>query len=295
MIVNKSLIMHLRKRSPAAEAYRMLRTNLLYAKNGTLPQVVVITSTTAGEGKTTTSCNLAFAFAQTGRKVLLIDGDIRKPAIHQLFGLSKLVGLASVLKNPETLSEAIYHIEECNLDIITSGPSLSDPTELMSSATLIEVFNTLKKMYDIIIIDTPPVGIVTDAAMFAPVSDGYVLVVAEGSASVSEFKNAKEHLLRVGADIFGVVFNKMGIVLGRDSYYYKYYYNKYYYYGYGREPDQKTSGKRGKKKKRGEVVNAPKVSESAETIDTFVSEKPVSSEINDIMETTKAAPPTDNE
>jgi len=245
MLNTKSLIMVNKKRSPATEAYRMIRTSLLYSKNGQLPQVIIVTSTRTSEGKTTTASNLALAFAQTGRKVLLLDGDVRKPSIHQLFGISKLKGLTSLLKNTSTITESVFHIDDYNIDIMPSGPSMSDPTELLSSSILSEIFNELKEMYQVILIDTPPVGVVTDAAMLAPIADGYVIVVSEGGATVAEFKNAKDHLEKVGADILGVIFNKMGAVLGKDSYYYKYYYNRYYYYGYGSVYGSKNKKKKG--------------------------------------------------
>lgn len=263
MLNNKSLVMINKKRSPAAEAYRMLRTNLMYAKNGAMPQTLVITSSRAGEGKTTTYSNISLAFAQIGKKVLLIDGDIRKPSLHQLFGTSKIAGLSSVIRDATTLDESIIRFEEFNLDFLPSGPSMSDPTEILSSSKMIAVFEELKTKYDLIIVDTPPVGVVTDTTMFAPVADGYLFVVSEGASTVSEFKQAKGHLEKIGVDILGVVFNKMGAVLGKDSYYYKYYYNRYYYYGYGRDASKKGKNKKSKSSGKRVANNEIKTEENA--------------------------------
>ena len=244
MISDATLVMHNAKKSSAAEMYRKLRTNIIYSKNGKLPQVVVITSATSGEGKTTTSTNLAIAFAQTGRKTILIDCDMRKPAIHQLLGLSKSVGFSSLLAEPEKLNDIIIRIEEMSLDIIVAGPSMYDPTELLSSPNLNKIFETLRGIYDVIIVDTPPVGLTTDSALLVPISDAYMMVVAEGASSVSDFRNAKDHLIRAGADIIGAVFNKMGAVMGKNSYYYKYYYRSSSYTFY------EASSENGKKNKK---------------------------------------------
>lgn len=253
MSVHKSLVMHNSKSSVAAEAYRMLRTNLLYAKDGAMPQVIAVTSTLAGEGKTTTSCNLAISFAQMGKKVIIIDSDIRKPSLHQIFDLSKMNGLSDLLENPENLENYIHHMDECDIDILTSGPSTQTASEALSSKNLIIIFNKLRKLYDVIVVDTPPVGVVTDATMLQPVTDGYVFVVSEGQATVSEFKRAKEHLIKVGAEIFGVVFNRLGAVLGTNNYYY----NKYYYYRSGYAYGKKQPKKRIERKPRRRRVTPP--------------------------------------
>ena len=251
MIVNKSLVMHFSKSSNAAEAYRMLRTNLLYSKNGQLPQVVVITSTLAGEGKTTTVANLAISFAHIGKKTIIVDADIRKPSIHQFFDISKLNGLSDLLVDPTNTEEYIHHIEECDIDILTSGPSTSSASEALSSKNIFEIFAKLRKIYDVILVDTPPVGIVTDAAVLQPIADGYIIVASEGEATVSEFKRAKEHLVKVGAVILGVVFNKIGSVLGKSNYYYnRYYYYYRYNYIYGKDGTRQKTGHSSRKKSK---------------------------------------------
>lgn len=255
---SKTLVIHTKKRSLAAEEYRKLRTNLLYSKDNGLPQVLFVTSAVAGEGKTTTSSNIAISFAQTGRKVLLVDSDIRKPSVHQLFGISKLNGLSRLLKKQITLEEAITHIDELNMDIIPAGPSMYDPTELYSSLYFNEVYAELRKMYDVIIIDTPPVSVVTDAALISHIADACIIVAGEGSATTAELKNAKEHLERAGTHILGIVFNKVGSILSKGSYYYKYYYSDYGYgygygnsygYGYGRSSSSDRHKKNAKNKK----------------------------------------------
>ena len=268
--LSKTLVIHTKKRSLAAEEYRKLRTNLLYCKNGTLPQVIFVTSAVAGEGKTTTSSNIAISFAQTGRKVLLVDSDIRKPSIHQLFGISKVNGLSKLLKKQITLDEAIQHIEEVNMDILTAGPSMYDPTELYSSLYFNEVYAQLRKMYDVIIVDTPPVSVVTDAALISHIADACIIVAGEGSATTAELRNAKEHLERAGTYILGIVFNKVGSIISKGSYYYKYYYSDYGYgsgygygygYGYGAKPSSGKHKKHGDSKK---ISNDTKKTEGAE-------------------------------
>ncbi|MEG1982024.1 MAG: CpsD/CapB family tyrosine-protein kinase [Clostridia bacterium] len=244
MPLSKSLIMYSNRKSPAAEMYRMLRTNIINNKSRSKLQVIAVTSAIKGEGKSTTSANLAIAFAQTDRKVLLIDGDMRGPSIHQIFGISRLGGFSTALKTPTAFHESIKHIEECDIDLMPAGQTMYDPTELLSSKNLPILFEELRKIYDIIIIDTPPVGIITDAALISAIVDGYILVIAEGSSTIAQVADAKKHLVSAGANILGAVFNKMGSKMGKNNYYYKYYYDLYTY------GPQYSKGKKKKRKRK---------------------------------------------
>ncbi len=250
---DKSVVLYFKKNSAASEAYKILRTNLLFSKDGKSPKVIVVTSARAGEGKTTTASNIAVAFMQTRHKTLLIDADMRKPNVHQKFNLSRLKGLSTLLNNASTLDETIQHTDEPLLDIITAGPTSRDSTELLSSKTLKDTFDELRAIYDIIIVDTPPVCSLTDATLISLISDGVVLVVGEGAISMRDIKASKEHIEKVGSSILGVVYNKIGSSMGVGGKYYMYYkyqyYNKYYYGGgyYNEDVDGNDNDKLNKK------------------------------------------------
>lgn len=246
-MIHESMIVHYNRKAAVSEAYRTLRTNILFSKGANFPKVLVITSTQPNEGKTVTSCNLGLAFAQSGHKTIIIDADLRRPTIHQMFGLSRLHGFSTLLEQKSTIEEAIQHIDECNIDIITSGPTAEDPTELLSSKALGSIVDDLKQQYDIIIIDTPPVGMVTDASILTTVSTGVILVLKEGTVHGRQFARVKEQLERVGGKILGTVFNMVGNPSSGSNKYYTYYYN-YYYYRYGYYYSDENEGNKPKKK-----------------------------------------------
>ena len=226
-------------KSPEAEAYRTLRTNLQFSTVDHELQTLLVTSPNAVEGKTTTVCNLAVSFAQIGKKVLIIDGDLRRPRLHTYLGLSNTVGISNVLTQNLPVQEAM---KESMLDIqvLTCGPTPPNPAELLNSNRLKELLNQLKQHFDIILIDTPPVGVVTDAAILSTLVDGTLMVVASHQTESDQAVRAMKLLQTVGAKVLGTVLTK--VPADRKGYY------GYQYYEY----DAETSKKGHKSKKRRE-------------------------------------------
>ena len=199
-------------RSQFSEAFRSLRTSLLLARTGKKPKLLVITSSTPTEGKTTISTNLAVIFAQSDARVLLIDGDLRRPNVHHRFGLNGRVGLSTVLSGGASLEEAVRTIEEVpNLDVLCSGPVPPFPTEMLSSDPMHELLRHAEGLYTHVIIDTPPILSVTDGIILARYADSVVLVVRHGKSSRNVVRRARELLMRAGVALTGVVFNSVDI------------------------------------------------------------------------------------
>lgn len=234
-------------KSPAAEAYRTLRTNIQFSSFDYRVKIIVITSSGPSEGKTTTSCNLAIVTAEAGKRTILLDCDMRNPKIHKVFGLSNQEGISDVLVGETNFYEAVQKSEIENLYVLPSGTRPPNPAELLSSDKMERFIESLKEIYDYIIIDTPPVIMVTDAQILSKYADGCLLVVASAEADKNAAIKAKELLEKVKAKILGVVLNKLDT---KRKGYYGYYYN--YYYG-------GTRGKYVKKDKKGaKTKNKPK-------------------------------------
>lgn len=216
------------KRSAMVEAYRHLRTSLLFSSAGKPPQTILITSSQPSEGKTTTAINTAITLAQAGGEVLIIDCDLRRPRLHKHFGLSNSNGLTSYLssdKNPESLIQNSNDLP--NLKVITSGPIPPNPSELLSSNEMKNLLQYLRGTYKHIVIDSPPAIFFTDAAILSMVVDGVVLVTLAGKSSIYLTRRFKQRLGSIGARIYGVVLN--GIRTNSMEYdYYGYGYTNYY-------------------------------------------------------------------
>jgi protein-tyrosine kinase len=209
-------------RSPVAEAYRTLRTNLQFAGVAKALRTLVVTSATPSEGKTTTTCNLAVVTAQSGKKVLLIDADLRKPKIHHLFYVSNRIGLTNVLAGQKRLDDAIIPMKEIkDLYVLPSGILPPNPAELLGSQAMKELLEGVLEYFDMVLIDSPPVLAVTDAQVLSTITDGVLLVTAAGKVSRDQALKAKQSLEMVGANIVGVVLNQKKIE--RDQGYYYYY------------------------------------------------------------------------
>lgn len=207
--------------SPIAEAYRTLRTNIQYAGVNKEIKSLMVTSAGPEEGKTTTIANLAVAVAQTDKKVLLIDGDLRKPNIHRSFQVSNRVGLTNLLIRQAQLDYVIQKMPGIELYLLTSGPVPPNPAELLGSQRMKELLEELKAQYDMVLIDTPPLLAVTDAQLLASYVDGVLLVLGSGKVLRDHAKKAKALLDHVGANVVGAVLNKKQ--MDSESYYYYYY------------------------------------------------------------------------
>lgn len=225
---NQRIITHENPKSPIAEAFRTLRTNIQFSSIDKALSSIVITSSGPGEGKSTVSVNTAMTIAQSGKKVLLVDCDLRKPKIHTFFRIHNGQGLTNVLAEGIELREVVYEPEiEDNLHVLTAGPIPPNPSELLGSKRMKEFLKKAETNYHTIILDSPPVGVVTDAAILSTIADGTILVCAVGQAEIEASKMAKSLLEKVNANILGVVLNKVPVTQGG---YYKYHYYNYYSY-----------------------------------------------------------------
>lgn len=173
-----SIITYKSPKDPISEAFRNMRTNITFADIDEELRVLTITSTGKGEGKSTIIANYAVALAQSKKKVLLIDCDLRRPRIHRLFEQPNKRGLTNILLRECEPTEAIQTTDVENLFMISSGPIPPNPSEILASKRLIELINQFKLAFDYILIDAPPVGVVTDAAVLSHVTDGYIVVAA---------------------------------------------------------------------------------------------------------------------
>lgn len=209
-------------RSPISEQYRTLRTNIQYASIDDELKTIMITSPNPGEGKSTTISNLAIVFAQQGKKVLLVDTDLRKPTIHYTFHIQNLVGLTNVLRKQSSLGDAIQQTPVTDLFILTCGTIPPYPAELLGSSMMSELITRLKVDFDIILFDTPPLLAVTDAQILANKCDASILVVKSGLTEKDEAVRAKDILVNSSSRVLGTVLNnkKMKDSQYKNTYYY---------------------------------------------------------------------------
>jgi polysaccharide biosynthesis transport protein len=220
------LVSEQRPKSPPAEAYRSLRTAIRFMSLDRPLRVLQVTSPTAAEGKTTTSANLAVSIAQTGQRVALVSCDLRKPRLHEFFGLDVGPGFTSVLVGESRLDQALREVEGVeNLFVLPSGPVPPNPSELLSSIKTQQLFRNLAEDFDLVIVDSPPVLPVSDASVIAAWADGVLLVTASRVSTRRDTRRSIEVLERVNAVVIGAVLN---VAAQTDSY-------AYYRYGYGYE------------------------------------------------------------
>jgi capsular exopolysaccharide synthesis family protein len=196
-------------RSSVAEAYRVLRTSVLLSSVDRPPKTILITSGQPGEGKTTTVVNTAISLAQLGAKVLIVDCDLRKPAVHKVLGLGNQRGLTTLFSSGTPIERVIQKLTIANVSVLPSGPIPPNPSEMISSAKLKRMLRALEETYDHIIIDSPPLLRVTDPVILSTMVDGVVLVVHGGKSTREVVRRTRQELSLAGARIFGVVLNNV--------------------------------------------------------------------------------------
>jgi len=218
-----SLITLAQSKSTISEAFRTLRTNVQFMGVDSQIKRIMFTSAGPKEGKTTMVANLAVSMAQAGKSVLVIDADLRNPTQHKLFGLNNSEGLSVALLEDQDYQIYIRETVVSGLMVLTGGPMPPNPAELVGSERMKHLIEEASEKFDIVLIDTPPIIAVTDAAIIAQAVDGVILVLASGEVNKDYAQRAKELLDKVGAKIFGAVLNKVDLK-NSEYYYYNYYY-----------------------------------------------------------------------
>lgn len=219
-----SLITVTRPSSVVAEQFRTIRTNIQFSMIDRDLKTIIFTSSGPYEGKSTVAANIAAVFADQGKKVVLIDADMRKPTVFRTFNAHNNIGLSTLITSRTMgVRDVVQYIDDADLDIISSGPIPPNPSELLNSKRMNEVIKELEETYDLVLFDMPPVVSVTDAQIMATKTDGVVFVVRRNIAHTEDVKQAKELLDMVHANVLGVVFN--GAEKRTDR--------SYSYYGYG--------------------------------------------------------------
>lgn len=220
------LVIEKSPKSVPAEAYRTLRTNIQYASFDKELRRILVTSSGPGEGKSTTAANLALSIAETGKSVLLIDCDLRKPSVHKKFKISNEKGVTNFLLGEVTFEQATK-VYKNKLFIMTAGTIPPNPAEMLSSNKLKNFLKKVSDQFDMVIIDSPPVMAVTDAQILSTITDGVILVITSGQTEKAMAIKAKESLKKVNANIIGVVLNRLKEENGKSyGYGYYYYYNE---------------------------------------------------------------------
>jgi non-specific protein-tyrosine kinase len=204
----RPLVVQVESQSPRAEAFRQLRTNLQFVDVDRPLRSVVVTSPSADEGKSTTSCNLAITLSQAGMRTILVEADLRRPRVADYMGLEGAVGLTSVLTGVATLDDALQPWGRTAMWVLASGPLPPNPSEILGSQQMLELLKTLEDRADVIVFDSPPLLPVTDAAVLARICDGAVLVVRHGNTRREQVTRALEALQGVDAKLLGTVLNR---------------------------------------------------------------------------------------
>lgn len=221
-----SLITVTKPTSVVAEQFRTIRTNIQFSMIDRDLKTIIFTSSGPYEGKSTVAANLASVFSDQGKKVVLVDADMRKPTVFRTFDIRNHTGLSTLITSRNArLEDVVQHVEEAGLDIISSGPIPPNPSELLNSNRMNEIIKLLESEYDLVFFDMPPIVSVTDAQIMATKTDGVVFVVRRGIAHTDDVKHAKELLDLVHANVLGVVFNGAEKKTDRSYSYYGYGYN----------------------------------------------------------------------
>ena len=219
-----SLIAETDPRSAASEAYRTLRTNIQFAGLDQPCRCIVVTSATAGEGKTTSVANFGVVSAQAGSRVCLVDSDLRRPSLHRIFGMDNVRGLTSALLEGASLADVARPTRVAGLSLVTSGPLPPNPAELVGSRRMRELLEHATADFDLVVCDSPPVIAVADGVALAAQCDGVILIVRVGMVAHDVIRRAAEQIQAVKGKILGVLLNDVD--LDRDGSHYRYY--RYY-------------------------------------------------------------------
>lgn len=208
-INDSSLVVSMNPKSSISEEYRLLRTKIPFFSKDQELKTVMVTSSQPGEGKTTTISNLAVTYAHEGKKVLLIDVNMRKPSLHRVFSLPNHQGLSTVLTGDIAVEKVIQDTIVTNLSLLPSGPVPSNPSELIDPPIMRELLEQLKLEYDVILMDTPSVLAVSDSVIISALCDGVIMVAAAGKVNKDHLRKAKEQLDHVDARMLGIVVNQI--------------------------------------------------------------------------------------
>jgi len=231
-VVNPKLITIAQPRASVSEAFRTLRTSLEFSSLDKPLKSLVITSSLPSEGKSTVSANLAVAIAQTGKRIILVDADLRRPTVHKLFDVKPATGLTTILLNRENreraIADALQSTMVPTLQVIASGPQPPNPAELLSSESMIALVRDLEGKADLVIFDTPPMGPLTDAVVLSTRVSGTLLVARAGSTRRTVISNSVAMLQKVGGNVVGTVLNMVDLKGISNYSYYSYYSNGYY-------------------------------------------------------------------
>lgn len=230
-----TLISQFEPKSAAAEAYRSLRTAIQFAHIDRPCRSILVTSASAGEGKTTTAANFAIVSAQTGSRVCLVDSDLRRPGLHRAFELDNTRGLSTALIEEISLAEVAQPTLLPTLRVVTSGPIPPNPAELAGSARMRQLIKDATGAFDLVILDSPPVIPVSDGIALAAHAEGVILVVRVGTVPSEVVRRAVEQMEAVNGRVLGVVLNRVNPRRDGDYYYQHYRYNNAYYGGDGRD------------------------------------------------------------
>ena len=231
-------------KSPLAEAFRTIRTNISFADIDNNLITIMFTSTKQNEGKSTTICHVAHAFSRLeNTKVLVIDLDLRNPSVHKMYGIGNTYGVMDYLKNTRDLDKCINKIEE-NIHVLTPGAIPPNPTEILSSKKMEKFIKEVESKYDYVFIDAPPVGIVSDGIIISKYTDGVMFVVGANETDINYIKEVIDNMRKSDVNIIGSILNKYDMAN-----------NAYGYYGYYYQQDEERSSRKTKKKKKFRLFN----------------------------------------
>lgn len=227
--MKKELITKIDAKSPVSEVFRSLRTNIQYMSKSSSCQTILVTSTTQGEGKSWIVSNLAVTFAQTGKNVIIIDADMRRPRQNNIFGIDMFPGLSNYLAGMSSrgtdkniaVKDCIQATEIDNLYVLPAGNIPPNPSELLESIKTKELLNELKKIFDVVIFDGAPCLLVTDATIISRIVDSTILVASYKTTKIDELKDAKRRIEAIGGHVAGVVLNRTKLTKKKyeNSYY----------------------------------------------------------------------------